>query len=203
MNSARLIFILFLICAVSAGALAMVDSATRPRIRANEEYKERILRAKALAGERKAEQVSFDQQPVTVEGEEYYVGRTEGEFSGTAFTVVTNKGYGGPIEIVIAMDESGQRIAGVRLKSHSETPGLGANATDIKYGEIEPWFLAQFKGLRPSEVKLKKDHPEGGIDAITAATITSRAVTDAVRDGSKGFQDVWGALREKIHEREN
>lgn len=193
----RLSLMLFLICSVSAGALAMVDSATRARIQANEEYKERILRGKALAGEQQGGQVTFDPEPVEIDSAEYYVGRLDSEFVGTAFTAVTNKGYGGPIEIVIAMEPDGEKIAGVRIKSHSETPGLGANATQIRYGEIEPWFLAQFEGLRPEQVRLKKDDPEGAIDAITAATITSRAVTDCVREEAESFEEVESELPEE------
>lgn len=193
----RLSLMLFLICSVSAGALAMVDSATRARILANEEYKERILRGKALAGEQEGGQVTFGAEPVEIDSTEYYIGRLDGEFVGTAFTAVTNKGYGGPIEIVIAMEPDGERIAGVRIKSHSETPGLGANATQIKYGDIEPWFLAQFEGLHPERVWLKKDDPEGAIDAITAATITSRAVTDCVREEAEGFEEVSSEIPEK------
>lgn len=196
---ARLVLVLVIICSLSAAALAIVDAATRARIEENEAYKERILRGKALLGEEAGGRVSFDSEPVEVDGKKYYVGRLEGEMVGTAFTVVTNKGYSGPIEIVIAMEESGDKIAGVRIKSHSETPGLGANATQIRYGEIEPWFLEQFKGLRPDEVWLKKDDPSGKIDAITAATITSRAITDAVREAASGFEDMWDKLKGKLN----
>lgn len=195
---ARLSLVLFLICSVSAGALAFVNVATRDRIRANEEQKERILRGKALAGEQRGGLVAFDPEPVQIGEGRYYIGRLDGEFAGTAFTAVTNRGYSGPIEVVIAMDKTGEKIAGVRIKSHSETPGLGANAVQIKYGETEPWFLAQFSGLRPGEVRLKKDDPDGAIDAITAATITSRAVTDCVHEAASGFGEVRSELEEKI-----
>ncbi|UCD56727.1 MAG: RnfABCDGE type electron transport complex subunit G [Candidatus Hydrogenedentota bacterium] len=194
---ARLSLVLFLICSVSAAALAMVNAGTRARIRANEEYKERILRGKALAGEQRGEQVAFDPEPIRIGTRRYYIGQLAGRFAGTAFTASTNEGYSGPIEIVIAMDETGERIAGIRIKSHSETPGLGANATQIKYGEIEPWFLAQFAGLNASRVRLKKDDANGAIDAITAATITSRAITNCVREEATAFEKVWSELKEK------
>ena len=195
---AKLSLVLFLICSVSAGALAFISAATRDRIEANDLEKERILRGKALAGEQQGSSVVFDEEPIRVGEKEYYVGRLEGEFAGTAFTTVTNKGYSGPIEIVVAMDATGEKIAGVRIKSHSETPGLGANAVQIKYGEIEPWFLAQFSGLGPGQVFLGKDDANGVIDAITAATITSRAVTDSVREAATGFGDVKGDIEEKV-----
>ena len=195
---ARLSLILFLICALSAGALAFVDAATKDRIAANEEKKARILRGKALAGEQAGETVVFDAEPIPIDGRQYHVGRIEGGFVGTVFTTATNKGYSGPIEIVVAMDESGEIIAGVRIKSHSETPGLGANAVQIRYGDIEPWFLDQFSGLSPAQAILKKDDAAGAIDAITAATITSRAIADGVREASEGFGGAWGELKEKV-----
>jgi len=187
---------LFLICAISAGSLALVNSATFERIVANEEYKERVLRGRALAGPEKGEQVKFDSEPIQINGTRYYVGRLDGEVVGTAFTTTTHKGYGGPIEIVIGMN--GDRITGVRIKSSSETPGLGANASQVKYGESEPWFLAQFKNLEPNQVRLKKDDPDGSIDAITAATITSRAVTEAVHDQVQAYEDVWPQVKEQM-----
>jgi len=196
----KLSLVLFLICSISAGALAFISAATEDRIRANEELKERMLRGKALAGEQKGELVAFDPEPIRIGEKEYYVGRLDGGFAGTAFTTVTNKGYSGPIEIVVAMDDTGERIAGVRIKSHSETPGLGANAVVIRYGEIEPWFLDQFSGLGPEEIFLKADSPNGAVDAITAATITSRAVTDCVREAATDFAEVRGELEEKVAE---
>lgn len=199
-NYLKLSLVLFLICSVSAGALAVVNATTEGRIRTNEENKERMLRGKALAGEQEGERLAFDPEPVRIGEREYYVGRLEGEPVGTAFTAVTNKGYSGPVEIVIAMDMAGEKIAGVRIKSHSETPGLGANATQIRYGDIEPWFLAQFEGLSPDEVWLKKDDPNGKIDAITAATITSRAITDCVREWAASFGTAWKEAKEKREE---
>ena len=193
----KLSLVLFLICSVSAGALAFISAATEDRIRANEELKERMLRGKALAGEQEGESIAFDPEPIRIGEKDYYVGRLDAAFVGTAFTTVTNKGYSGPIEIVVAMDETGEKIAGVRIKSHSETPGLGANAVQIKYGEIEPWFLAQFSGLSPENVFLKRDDPNGAVDAITAATITSRAVADCVREAATDFDNVRDELKEK------
>ncbi len=199
-NYLKLSLVLFLICAISAGALALVNASTEERIRTNEENKERMLRGKALAGEQEGERVAFDPEPVRIGEREYFVGRLEGGPVGIAFTAVTNKGYSGPIEIVIAMDMAGEKVSGVRIKSHSETPGLGANATQIRYGDIEPWFLAQFEALSPSELWLKKDNPEGKIDAITAATITSRAIADCVRESAASFGATWKEAKEEREE---
>lgn len=63
----------------------------------------------------------------------------------------------------------------------SETPGLGMKVT-------EDWFQKQFSGLSQDEIWLKKDKAEGKVDAVTAATISSRAATSAVREGLKKYK---------------
>jgi len=84
---------------------------------------------------------------------------------------VTTRGYGGEIEVTVGVDKKGV-ITGVSVggSDFSETAGLGARTK-------EAWFGAQFVG-KSSPVALKKDG--GEIDAVTSATISSRAVTNAV-----------------------
>lgn len=95
-----------------------------------------------------------------------------GKLAGITGTAVT-KGYGGEIEITVGIDAGGAltgvSIGGIKF---AETAGLGARAK-------EPWFSEQFIG-KSTPVSLKKDG--GDIDAITSATITSRAVTKAVNE---------------------
>ena len=95
-----------------------------------------------------------------------------GKLTGKTGTIVT-KGYGGAIEITVGVDLSGA-VTGISVggSSFSETAGLGARSK-------EAWFGAQFVGL-VSPISLAKDG--GAVDAITSATITSRAVTGAVNN---------------------
>ena len=95
-----------------------------------------------------------------------------GKLTGKTGTIVT-KGYGGEIEITVGIDQNGA-VTGVSIggSSFAETAGLGARAK-------EPWFAEQFIG-KASPIAIVKDG--GEIDAITSATITSRAVTNAVDD---------------------
>jgi len=72
------------------------------------------------------------------------------------------------------------RIAGPS-EGLKETPGLGLKAT-------EEWFRNQFRGKTAAELRLTK---EGGtIEAITGATITSRAVIDALAEGLTNYQEL-------------
>jgi len=65
-------------------------------------------------------------------------------------------------------------IAGISVLDHKETPGLGTKMT-------EPGFKGQFTGKNPGEFMLKVKKDGGQVDAITAATISSRAFCDAVQ----------------------
>ena len=65
-------------------------------------------------------------------------------------------------------------ISGYKLIDHKETPGLGTKVADEA-------FAGQFKGLNPDKVDFRVKKDGGDIDAVTAATISSRAVIDAIQ----------------------
>ena len=78
-------------------------------------------------------------------------------------------GFGGAVDTMVGIDSDG-KVTGISvISASSETPGLGARST-------EPEFQAQFAGQVGTEVAVAKDG--GSIDALTGATITSRAVSE-------------------------
>ena len=95
------------------------------------------------------------------------------------YDLITPNGYSGSIRLVIGIDNQ-QRISGVRVVSHRETPGLGDKIELAK----DDWILS-FNGKslndpQPAKWAVKKD---GGIfDQFTGATITPRAIVNTVRD---------------------
>ena len=97
------------------------------------------------------------------------------EISGNAIETYTDKGFSGRFSLMVGFTPDGT-ISNIEVLEHKETPGLGTKMA-------LPAFKDQFKGLKMSDLpgeqlKVKKD---GGIvDAITAATISSRAFCDAV-----------------------
>lgn len=101
---------------------------------------------------------------------------SSGENIGVVFRVFP-QGYAGPIPITVGLDNDG-KITGIRVASAAEglveTPGLGAKIT-------QPGFTEQFKGKTATDVALEQEG--GSIDAITAATISSRAVAAGVKKG--------------------
>jgi electron transport complex protein RnfG len=96
---------------------------------------------------------------------------------GSAITTAENA-FGGPMKVLVGFDTNGN-ILGYTVLEHAETPGLGAKA--------DTWFQKGNKGdiigKNPGKdvFKVSKDQ-EGGIDAITASTITSRAFLRAIEN---------------------
>jgi len=92
------------------------------------------------------------------------------------------EGYGGPIEVLVGVDTKG-KIKGLKILKHRETP---------EYFENPIAFLSQFKGKGPKdEISVGKD-----ISAITGATISSIAVSEAVKKSLLKFSK--GILKIKI-----
>ena len=95
--------------------------------------------------------------------------------------IAREKGYSSTIETMIGVDIKG-KITGIKVLSQQETPGLGDKIEEIRPGEFSPWFLQQFIGKSASEnLAVTKDG--GEIDAITGATISSRAVSVSIIKG--------------------
>lgn len=98
-----------------------------------------------------------------------------GQPSGFAVETYTDKAFSGRFSLMVGFQTDGS-ISNIEVLEHKETPGLG-NKISI------PTFKDQFKGLKISDIqggKLKVKKDGGTVDAITAATISSRAFCDAV-----------------------
>lgn len=110
----------------------------------------------------------------------YYVARdAEGANIALIVTAETSKGFGGKIKMMVGFLPDGS-IYDTSVLEHSETPGLGAKAT-------EEGFKGQFRGFNPALKKLIVKKDGGDVDAITAATITSRAYCDALQTATDKF----------------
>lgn len=96
------------------------------------------------------------------------------ELVGIAISTYTNKGYSGEIRAMVGLQPNGTIIDVVALQ-HAETPGLGDKIEKNK----SDWSN-QFQGKNPENFDLKVKKDNGDVDAITAATITSRAYCDAI-----------------------
>lgn len=92
--------------------------------------------------------------------------------------IIEMKGYGGPLTLAIGIDKDG-KVAGAASISDKETIGLGSRA-------LEPEFFNKFKGKNiKSPLEVGKD-----IQAITGATITSKAVTNEIKAALKAYSQI-------------
>ena len=162
----RLALTLFLITAVVAGALAGVNSITKPIIDAQNEAKTQAAIAAVLPGGFDEELANFDDQGGLVS--KVYKGT-----NGYALEVLPS-GFDNTITMMVGVDNEG-KVLGISVVSHTETAGLGAvAAATTSAGEA---FRGQFVGMSGS-VSVSKDG--GQVEAITGATITSRAICAGV-----------------------
>lgn len=156
---------LMFFCVISAALLSWVYLITKPKIElyARQAF-ENSLREVIPAA------VSF--REVKKGNQIIYEGLTNGNVKGSAFALAP-QGYSGKIEMLVGVDREG-KVSGIKILNQRETPGLGANV-------IKQKFLNQFLG-KSSQDPLE---PKKDIDAITGATISSRAVCRGVRDALK------------------
>jgi Na+-translocating ferredoxin:NAD+ oxidoreductase subunit G len=97
-------------------------------------------------------------------------------------------GYGGEIKIIAAVAPD-EKIIDYKILSHNETPGLG-DQTDL------PKFKKQFYGKQAENLEVVRIHEDGKIDAITGATITSTAVTKAIKASLLELHDYLNLKKE-------
>lgn len=158
-----------------------------------------IAEAKAAALQNAIREVvpAFDNNPTddaymaaTAEGDsvKIYPAVKGGKFVGAAVESNTKKGFSGEIKVIVGFDANG-KLYNYSVLQHAETPGLGA--------KMQEWFRADKnkqsvlgRSLAEGELKVSKDG--GDVDAITAATITSRAFLHAVNRAYSAFAGADG-----------
>ena len=180
-NSAKEIIVpalsLFLIALVCSGLLALANKVTEPKIADINAAAELNSRREVLPsadtftdeGEDKEKKVTY----CTALGK-------NGETAGYVF-VSQVKSYGGAMKVMIGTDAAGT-LTGVRVLEIADTPGLGMNVKKDS-------FLSQFSG-KSGTVAVTKDG--GEINAVTSATISSRAVAKAVSNAAEVYNEITG-----------
>ncbi len=155
--------ILTAICVIVTALLALTNMLTVKKIADNADLKAAESRKKVLAAQ--------EYKPLDSGESVYGAFDADGNMIGVIVTTVAS-GYGGKIEVMTGIRSNGE-ISGVNILSMEETPGLGAKGK-------EDSFLRQYKGHDSSDLKVSKDG--GEINALSGATITSRAITRAVNE---------------------
>ncbi len=160
----RLVVTLFVITAAVAGLLAGVNLITKDRIAAAKEEKTRLAISQVLKDSESASLLESFQDSTGL------VMAVYASPSGYAVKVAPN-GFGGPIEMMVGVSMEG-KVLGISIISHAETPSLGAVAADK--GSKGQAFRDSFIGSDGS-----------AYDAISGATITSKAVATGVEAAVK------------------
>lgn len=161
---------LFLIAGVCTALLAGTNLLTKDRIaeiavETENEAKASVLDASSFS----------DEKVITVDGTDYiyYEGYDE---SGNVFGYVMNistKSYGGDMALMVGISSKDEKVTGLQITEINDTAGLGMKAKNED-------FRSQFIGKEQGVSVNKQTASDTEIKAITGATITSKAVTDAV-----------------------
>ncbi len=161
---------LVLLATVAAAVLALVYVPTQMQIELNREQARVEALEDVVPQAYEFEPVEGD--PVNDEREVLYYRALDedGNLIGYAF-FGTRMGYAGIIEVAAGIDPELNELIKVKIISQSETPGLGDRIKDDE-------FLRQFEGLEVDNLELTRD--TGEVDAITGATVSSRAVVEAL-----------------------
>ena len=173
---------LFLVALLSCTALSSVFLMTKDAIAASKVKQKSVLLKEVLP--------EFDNDPVaekflvnTPNGDIiFYPAKMKGVLVAAAAETFSMKGYAGRIDILAGFMANGI-IYNTVVISHKETPGLGS-----KMEASQSSFAAQFKNKNPTSFRLKVKKDGGDVDAITAATISSRAYCDALRTAHDAFK---------------
>lgn len=174
----KLAVVLFLVCAITAGILGVVDYITRDKIAAQKQAKTERAYASVLEADG-YEPVDFDPEDPAFSHIDSIARATGGE----GYVVLsTFSGAQGMITMATGVDAE-LACTGISIISHSETSGLGANAASS--GEVGVNFRSQFIG-QDETIALSK--AGGEVDALTGATITSSAVTTAVAEAIRAVK---------------
>ena len=163
----KLALVLLAVSVVVAGVLGVINELTYPVIDAQKQAKT----AEAFSAVLKADR--FDE--IEFNNPDFPTVLTVHKAEGVGY-VVTSKfsGAQGNITLAVGVDND-YKCTGISVIEHAETSGLGANAAST--GEVGVNFRAQFVGQDES---IALSNAGGSIDALTGATITSRAIAEAV-----------------------
>lgn len=165
--------ILCSICFVVSALLALTNALTIDVIAKATLEKEETARMLVLS-----DATSFEASA----DETYYIGYCDGEIVGYVFSTEAN-GYGGAISVMTGISTN-STITGVTIVSHDETPGLGSNAEKTEFTDQYQQNSTEFSVVKNTEAG------DGEIEALTGATITSKAVTTAVNIATELYETI-------------
>jgi electron transport complex protein RnfG len=177
---------LFVICIVAGGVLGIVFNATKDPIAAAENAKRTAAIKNGLPEFKTLKTVNVKSAMEDAEIPFHLAYDADNNFIGAAVETFTNKGFSGNISLMVGILADGT-VKNISVLQHAETPGLGSKME-------EETFKGQFCDKNPASFNFSVKKDGGDVDAITAATISSRAFCDAVNRALSTFENNKGGF---------
>jgi len=188
-NIFKLAAILFLVGGIAAGSLAFFNSFTKPaieKLKLESETKAREYVLNGLVPEDKIKGVIYEKDSLEIQkgSYEFFYKVKENESASNHIAYIflaKGSGFSGVVETMVCTDAQ-FKINRIKVLKHTETPGLGAEAQTIKYGDKEPFFETWFKEKNSLKVVVEKDDSSSPdkVQSLTGATITTRAICKSI-----------------------
>lgn len=183
LNMTAVLFGITLVASAGVGVVNMITA--EPIAKAEQAAKIAALNGVLPAFDQTAaETLTIDEMPITV-----YTATKGGQLAGYAVESMTKNGFGGAINMMVGFTPDGE-VINVNVLKQTETPGLGtkmAEADNVLLGSIKGQKLEN-KKLVNGKLAVAKDG--GDVDALTAATISSRAYVDAINRAWMAYKSV-------------
>ena len=182
----NMVTVLFCITLVASAGVGAVNMITAEPIAASKQkaVEDAILAVLPAFEQSTAEEMTIDEMPITV-----HKAVNGNDLVGYAVETMTKNGFNGVVRLMVGFSPEGQ-VLNVNVLEQAETPGLGTKMCD----EGNP-LISSIKGKNLESMKLvdgrlavRKDG--GDVDALTAATISSRAYVDAVNRAYMAYKSV-------------
>ncbi len=189
-KTAKMVIVLTVITALSGGILATWDGVTKPMIAYHQ-----LQALKAAISDVLPSYDNYEEKDIN--GNTVYIGKIDDSSQpvGIAFKV-DGSGFQGNISIMVGVDPSFVSITGIKVLGQIETPGLGTKIVVDPSNKTSPfWFPEQFSGVivEPEIVALKNQIPQNPneVQAISGATITSKAVVRIINDNIQQIKELY------------
>jgi len=188
----KMVVVLTILSSLSGGLLAYVKEGTQERI---ENQVLQLVKGPAVenifagaSNDPVADRFSLTDGDKKVD---VFVAKFDGQPKAIAFETFGKGGYGGDVGLMVGIDIATDKIYGVGVTTHSETAGLGARAKE------DPKFAAQFAGMTILDpVQITGDG--GKVNALSGATITSRAVCLAATEAGERYKRLKPQIEEQL-----
>ena len=177
---------MFVICVVSGSILGLVYNATKDPIAAAETAKKTEAIKNVLPEFNELKETMVKSAMEDAEIPFYLAYDANNNFIGAAVETFTNKGFSGNISLMVGILANGT-INNISVLQHAETPGLGSKMSESS-------FKDQFNNKNTTSFNFNVKKDGGDVDAITAATISSRAFCDAVNRAISTFENNKGGF---------